>query len=208
MGSDSEKQQQRQATEFQSTLPAWGATLEFLLCIFLVNISIHAPRVGSDSDVEHCNQHFAISIHAPRVGSDARLPVSAKSATRFQSTLPAWGATVKLGTQQDDVVRFQSTLPAWGATRALQSSTCPPNFNPRSPRGERLKSILRPLASILFQSTLPAWGATLTGLPLLAPSIISIHAPRVGSDVDWLAIAGTLDYFNPRSPRGERLIYL
>ena len=38
------------------------------------------------------------------------------------------------------------------------------------------------------------------------PSIaISIHAPRVGSDPNALEIALTLNDFNPRSPCGERL---
>ena len=35
------------------------------------------------------------------------------------------------------------------------------NFNPRSPWGERLLSILKPVFVSLFQSTLPVGGATL-----------------------------------------------
>ena len=59
---------------FQSTLPVWGATSIQRSVRKDALISIHAPRVGSDS----CNggRDFAavlISIHAPRVGSD-RLP--------------------------------------------------------------------------------------------------------------------------------------
>ena len=34
---------------FQSTLPAWGATLTGLVIAGLVHISIHAPRMGSDT---------------------------------------------------------------------------------------------------------------------------------------------------------------
>ena len=34
--------------EFQSTLPVWGATFFLLLVDFISDISIHAPRVGSD----------------------------------------------------------------------------------------------------------------------------------------------------------------
>ena len=35
------------------------------------NISIHAPRMGSDVQREHALAHIAvISIHAPRMGSD------------------------------------------------------------------------------------------------------------------------------------------
>ena len=35
------------------------------------------------------------------------------------------------------IVLFQSTRPARGATRACPYSDDTPNFNPRSPRGER-----------------------------------------------------------------------
>ena len=37
--------------KFQSTLPAWGATLGLWSPGEMVKISIHAPRVGSDSGV-------------------------------------------------------------------------------------------------------------------------------------------------------------
>ena len=56
---------------FQSTLPVWGATASGSASPGAADISIHAPRVGSDR-----------SSWAP----DRR-------ALRFQSTLPVWGAT-------------------------------------------------------------------------------------------------------------------
>ena len=34
---------------FQSTLPAWGATIRFFACGEYGDISIHAPRMGSDT---------------------------------------------------------------------------------------------------------------------------------------------------------------
>ena len=78
----------------------------------------------------------------------------------------------------------------------------------------------------LFQSTLPAGGATHDTVVLHIGTIISIHAPRGGSDahlgetgvyqcisihaprggsdvLSGLRIIGNFD-FNPRSPRGER----
>ena len=101
------------------------------------NISIHAPRMGSDSSEFGCLAPFAISIHAPRMGSDfcalsspletldfnPRSPhgerlkreIQALTNPLFQSTLPAWGATVALEPYHM-VQQFQSTLPAWGAT--------------------------------------------------------------------------------------------
>ena len=55
---------------FQSTLPARGATKEATAVYINEEISIHAPRTGSDP--LHPNQSVArrISIHAPRTGSD------------------------------------------------------------------------------------------------------------------------------------------
>ena len=37
-------------------------------------------------------------------------------------------------------------------------------------------------------------------------SCISIHAPRVGSDFKFVHFIPPLNNFNPRSPRGERLV--
>ena len=78
---------------------------------------------------------------------------------KFQSTLPAWGATAAaaLGLA---LMRFQSTLPAWGATTTFISGDL----------------------AIEFQSTLPAWGATAAKAAERKYHYISIHAPRVGSD--------------------------
>ena len=80
------------------------------------------------------------------------------------------------------IIGFQSTLPAWGATHLAE----------QQPKQGR------------FQSTLPAWGAT-TGLrPGELIGLISIHAPRMGSDPGYPGPAGFLPDFNPRSPYGER----
>ena len=56
-------------------------------------ISIHAPRTGSDA--RHCGTRFSrrISIHAPRTGSDGGTSIPSEILMRFQSTLPARGAT-------------------------------------------------------------------------------------------------------------------
>ena len=56
------------------------------------------------------------------------------------------------------------------------------NFNPRSPDGERRLTHRMQAAHFEFQSTLPGWGATIRfqrGVPQI---VISIHAPRMGSD--------------------------
>ena len=48
---------------------------------------------------------------------ERRFACSSKlSMPSFQSTLPAWGATMLLHLYATIQVQFQSTLPAWGAT--------------------------------------------------------------------------------------------
>ena len=82
-------------------------------------ISIHAPRTGSDVLLLCCcGLRRGISIHAPRTGSDLLLlSMAASMRVRFQSTLPARGATLCLGKNRF-FNQFQSTLPARGATRS------------------------------------------------------------------------------------------
>ncbi len=106
-----------QGQEFQSTLPARGATCatcwtagsgrnfnprsphgerptSVLNFFRSQEISIHAPRTGSDSrDGAGKKGRSAISIHAPRTGSDNTTSPATHSITAFQSTLPARGAT-------------------------------------------------------------------------------------------------------------------
>ena len=56
-----------------------------------------------------------------------------------------------------------------------------------------------------FQSTLPARGATKARAQRWNRLVISIHAPRTGSDaIDPLTNVAISCDFNPRSPHGER----
>ena len=79
------------------------------------------------------------------------------------------------------------------------------NFNPRSPCGERQGGIAMAVELTAFQSTLPVWGATVRSGRANDHRLISIHAPRVGSDLLLPVFPFLLLYFNPRSPCGERL---
>ena len=146
--------------EFQSTLPARGATLERRTIELILAISIHAPREGSDEYAAAGTAFPCISIHAPREGSDMIPSQPVFHTVEFQSTFPARGATGFVGV----------------------GSAYASNFNPRSPRGERLFFSVR-------------------RVPL---DHISIHAPREGSDISHGLLWGYPLYFNPRSPRGER----
>ena len=57
---------------------------------------------------------------------------------------------------------------------------------------------------IPFQSTPPAWGATYNRSRETRQKIISIHAPRMGSDGLYQSHRFRQWHFNPRPPHGER----
>ena len=57
----------------------------------------------------------------------------------------------------------------------------------------------------LFQSTRPVWGATVTFCLEVVPDDVSIHAPRVGRDIDKADFISMVEGFNPRAPCGARL---
>ncbi|SCI69850.1 Uncharacterised protein [uncultured Clostridium sp.] len=126
-----------------------------------LQISIHAPRVGSDGDETYYSVRlFQISIHAPRVGSDpARCP-STPAAPQFQSTLPVWGATIRIKHRYYKIN----------------------NFNPRSPCGERRGLGNRSFCGFHISIHAPRVGSDLCVRGTAPAALISIHAPRVGSD--------------------------
>ena len=79
----------RTAVIFQSTLPGWGATSKFCMSVWFCEISIHAPRMGSD----RCGRlrtlrEPRISIHAPRMGSDHLTGVSGRTTADFNPRSP------------------------------------------------------------------------------------------------------------------------
>ena len=79
------------------------------------------------------------------------------------------------------------------------------HFNPRSPHGERQPQFIIDSYIDIFQSTLPAWGATSLPSLFLSTRLISIHAPRMGSDIKHVyRCQRREENFNPRSPHGER----
>ena len=96
----------------------------------------------------------------------------------------------------------------------LQSGECgkpTPNFNPRSPCGERPGDSIRRRCGNKFQSTLPVRGATCPAFITSRKDKISIHAPRAGSDLEFLkCISGDfcISIHAPRagSDRGARLL--
>ena len=171
---------------FQSTLPARGATGHLNRVGLRLLISIHAPRTGSDTSrgtmplqspknfnprsphgerrrgrKNACAYHD-ISIHAPRTGSDIGVARQASPAQRFQSTLPARGATADAILQNICKI-FQSTLPARGATFIIRIASKNRFISIHAPRtGSDLDRYEGVPHYYTFQSTLPARGATET----------------------------------------------
>ena len=169
--------------QFQSTLPGWGATGRSQSAMSLIQISIHAPRIGSDKfDCVVASGPAWISIHAPRMGSD-RPSCEKRPLYEISIHAPRMGSDEGMTTPCSPRPRFQSTLPGWGATPDRTVPGFPAGyFNPRSPDGERPPFSTICATESVFQSTLPGWGAT--------------HA----KSFDFKRLCN----FNPRSPDGER----
>ena len=149
---------------FLSTLPARGATAYFSITGRQRRFLSTLPARGATCSMLSClTGQGNFYPRSPR-GERRRFAVAFVMAVRFLSTLPARGATVNLAVQ----------LPA----------IC--NFYPRSPRGERHTPLSLICVSFEFLSTLPARGATRdAGVLGFFHRVISIHAPREGSDYPY-----------------------
>ena len=145
---------------FQSTPPARGATTIASSLKIAYNISIHAPRKGSDRQMRTDCLLAGISIHAPRKGSDL-------AASRFRA-----------------VIRHFNPRPPQGERRTLGYQIQPKSYiSIHAPRkGSDLWIFNETDRAILFQSTPPARGATIHASKACLHRRISIHAPRKGSD--------------------------
>ena len=213
-----------------------------------VGISIHAPRTGSDTDEIRYSFWLEISIHAPRTGSDwfgadgllvgkdfnPRSPHGERQAKheqpkpqpKFQSTLPARGATLRLTVENTRLERFQSTLPARGATKPSGSREPAERISIHAPRTGSDRGLRHKVAMLGISIHAPRTGSDRPGQRELRnqahfnprsphgeywddinkaySAYISIHAPRTGSDQTQRRGRQSGRHFNPRSPHGER----
>ena len=118
------------------------------------------------------------------MGSDPNQPDGRLAGATISIHAPRMGSDGIVVNSRVQGFQFQSTLPGWGAT----DGAC------------------RTADMAIFQSTLPGWGATYLTVICVALIVISIHAPRMGSDLRrFRPFAPRNRYFNPRSPDGERL---
>ena len=168
---------------FQSTLPVWGATHRASLVGVHDAISIHAPRVGSDSSwatQSPCRADFnprspcgerpprRTRPSSRRADFNPRSPCGERhtgdkplpDALKFQSTLPVWGATWRLYVWPRACWHFNPRSPCGERHRSRSRLVEIRNFNPRSPCGERRTETMAHVIAQEFQSTLPVWGAT------------------------------------------------
>ena len=176
---------------------AFGSTLELLglFCqIYSISsgVSTSLPPCREKRRCGlYCDFRQAISIHAPHAGSDGRREPPARPSSNFnprspcgerhgtqgangyvhvfQSTLPMRGATPHQGNSNNQLARISIHAPHAGSDRCKRPCcrSCFPDFNPRSPCGER------------------RLGSRQRQLPLR----ISIHAPHAGSDGSEQAMA-------------------
>ena len=170
---------------FQSTPPARGAT----------------PEPEPDpAPAEHFNPR------PPRGGRRARLAPCTARVAPFQSTPPARGATHGY---KPSCVIFDISIhaPREGGDRGpAEGQPDRRDFNPRPPRGGRRDANSVGAAANEFQSTPPARGATPYMQSGQFAKNISIHAPREGGDARRVLEEPPSIYFNPRPPRGGRLL--
>ncbi len=151
-----------------------------------------------------------ISTHAPRTGSDADRVELKDRAFLFQPTLPARGATRKGQRAAGDLPDFNPRSPHGERPCPVR---CPPDsgwyFNPRSPHGERRPSARSGGHGSRFQPTLPARGATADHRQPKGATHISTHAPRTGSDDFVRRYSMGQSIFQPTLPaRGATLTRL
>ena len=171
---------------------------------------------------------YQISIHAPRMGSDMKVTSPSDLMQIFQSTLPGWGATRPSSSSCQSSKYFNPRSPdGERPTWCARAPTARTNFNPRSPDGERRGVRHAPGVVANFNPRSPDGERPSRLGEHHRHAFISIHAPRMGSDrkgnrlrsrhskfqstlPGWGA-TGVLfehiqahNHFNPRSPDGER----
>ena len=101
---------------------------------------------------------------------------------RFQSTLPARGATARLWVQLS-ARSISIHAPRTGSDRIRAGSMITStDFNPRSPHGERPGRFVAAIYEFVISIHAPRTGSDNQARAHARKGKISIHAPRTGSD--------------------------
>ena len=190
---------------FQSTHPVWGATAAQRQRQCNHAISIHAPRMGCDSQITHTvsgernfnprtpygvrRYRFALSWSVFHFNPRTPYGVRPVSVIHFfpDDTIsihaPRMGCDGTARPSPCQKPGFQSTHPVWGATATFLSISDVIPISIHAPRmGCDAKSRPKMFHLKQFQSTHPVWGATKFRGVAGGTSSISIHAPRMGCD--------------------------
>ena len=168
--------------QFQSTLPARGATMADCSCALLLDISIHAPRTGSDN--KYLDKPVLQTNFNPRSPHGERPPPKLRRCARTNISIHA----PRTGSDQRRKARksphhISIHAPRTGSDNGLIIGTINYKISIHAPRTGSDATFLTPtLCFMPFQSTLPARGATAGRRDVFAGKHISIHAPRTGSD--------------------------
>ena len=114
-GSDKGESRRDYLREFQSTLPARGATLGGGQMPGALGFQSTLPARGATCLCRMSRQTATISIHAPRTGSDFSTICRSTAGADFNPRSPH-GERRQSMPIQTALLKFQSTLPARGAT--------------------------------------------------------------------------------------------
>ncbi len=139
----------------------WGATSQLAQDQFSPAFQFTHPVWGATQCSIIVREGTKVSIHAPRVGCDMPLPMLVVISSGFNSRTPC-------GVRPTDDKAHNNTS----------------GFNSRTPCGVRPLAPLRKVVKAKFQFTHPVWGATSYATIIRRCRNVSIHAPRVGCDLD------------------------
>ena len=169
----------------------------------LCMISIHAPRTGSDS-ISMVSRPTSMNFN-PRSphGERPSLAYFFAPHVKFQSTLPARGATLNFyGQQQYQYISIHA--PRTGSDLSVTVYCFISVISIHAPRTGSDMGVGEAQTPAPISIHAPRTGSDVISVLLTSASNISIHAPRTGSDRLAFHTALLNTDFNPRSPHGER----
>ena len=145
------------------------------------------PARGATQDRQAGRYCAQISIHAPREGGDRLTPTGKPLPGDFNPRPPRGGRPLVL---DDTIIKVD-------------------DFNPRPPRGGRLLAKAAFARQYVISIHAPREGGDPEYRHRIRPCVISIHAPREGGDpVLHPCERRRSGHFNPRPPRGGRLLVI
>ena len=172
-------------------------------CLFQSTLPARGATVRAGFHVQQ--QH--ISIHAPRTGSDFIACSAFASSLLFQSTLPARGATQHHSEWRSRHFDFNPRSPHGERQKSMRKHQASErHFNPRSPHGERRKEYIVFGGKQKYFNPRSPHGERPEWLPTYKSEVTAFQStlPARGATATATRRNHFRQYFNPRSPHGER----